>query len=93
MQCHFFNCKIRTMLSVIAPIEHRMTQAPNCSVLKHLEGDLFHKPTLPRVLIRLVVDKVGHTAAVMQPLLVVEGFERLAGAVRLLSRHAALVGI
>lgn len=49
------------------------------------------RPTLPGVLVGLVVDKVAHAAAVVQPLLVVKGLERLAGAVGLLSGHAALV--
>lgn len=50
-----------------------------------------HRPTLPGVLVSLVMNQVSHAAAVVQPLLVVERFERLAGAVGLLGRHAALV--
>lgn len=46
---------------------------------------------MPGVLVGFVVDEVTHAAAVMQPLLVVEGLECLAGAVGLLSGHAALV--
>lgn len=38
-----------------------------------------------------MVDEVAHAATIMQPLFVVEGLERLAGAVGLLSGHAALV--
>lgn len=49
--------------------------------------------TLPGVLISFVVDKISDTAAIMQPLLVIEGLERLAGAVGLLGRHATLVCI
>lgn len=52
---------------------------------------VFGRPTLPGVLVGLVVDEVAHAAAVMQPLLVVEGLERLTGAVGLLGGHAALV--
>lgn len=48
---------------------------------------------MPGVLIGLVVNQVGHTAAIVQPLLMVEGLERLAGAVGLLGGHAALVRI
>lgn len=48
---------------------------------------------MPGVLISLVVNQVSHTAAVVQPLLMVEGLERLARAVGLLGRHAALVCI
>lgn len=49
------------------------------------------RPTLPGVFVGLVVDEVAHAAAVVQPLLVVEGLERLTGAVGLLSGHTALV--
>lgn len=61
---------------------------------KTFEGEAFlYKPTLPGVLISLVVNKVSHTTSVVQPLLMVEGLERLAGAVGLLRRHTALICI
>lgn len=40
-----------------------------------------------------MVNEVCHTAAVVQPLLVVKGLQRLAGAVGLLGGHAALVRV
>lgn len=40
-----------------------------------------------------MVNKVSHTATIMQPLLMVESLERLAGAVGLLSGHVALVRV
>ncbi len=54
---------------------------------------LLHKPTLPGVLISLMVNQVSHTAPIVQPLLMVEGLECLAGAVRLLGGHTALICI
>lgn len=54
---------------------------------------LLHRPTLPGILIRLVVHQICHAAAIVKPLLMIEGLQRLAGAVRLLGGHAALVCI
>lgn len=62
--------------------------------LEAVEGDaLHHELTLPGVLISLVVNEVGHTATVVQPLLVVECLECLAGAVGFLGRYSAVVCI
>lgn len=81
------------MLHLMSPIQHCMNQAPKLPCNKTFKGDLLHKPTLPGVLISLVVNKISHTATIVQPLLMVEGLERLAGAVGLLSGHAALICI
>lgn len=54
---------------------------------------LSQKRTLPGVFISLMVHQVSNAAAVVEPLLVIKGFERLTGAVRLLRWHTALVCI
>lgn len=51
---------------------------------------MLHKPTLSGVLVSLMVNEVSHTATIVQPLLMVEGLKRLAGAVGLLSGHTTL---
>lgn len=68
--------------------------SPKLQSNKAFKGDAWlHKLTLPGVLISLVVNQVSHTAAIVQPLLMVEGLERLAGAVGLLCRHTAFICI
>lgn len=60
-----------------------------------IHGGPVQTPTLPVVLICLVVHQISYSAApVDQPLVVVvEGLERLTGAVGLLSGHAALLRV
>lgn len=62
-------------------------------VCAYSQNALAQRPTLSWVLISLVVNQVGHATAVVQPLLMLESLERLAGAVGLLGWHAALICI